>query len=273
MLVICLVFACAAYVQAKPRGRRPTPCTTSSDCNAEKGEVCAVVQTPEGDLNLCLKGCSTTSDCRKGSTCGDDGACHRLQRCTAETVCPAGIPCVYKREEDSEGRCRPLCSNDNDCPQGTTCNSNVCEDDGGPRGRECATSDDCTRDGEVCAAEQGEDGTMGNVCLKGCSTTSDCRKGSTCGSDGACHRLQRCTAETVCPAGTTCVSRRDEDPKGRCQPPCNSVDDCPRGSTCNSNVCEDDRPPRRQGDQQREGQRGSGSRGGRGGRGRGPRGN
>ena len=130
ILAICVVFACVAYVQAKPRGRRSTPCTISSDCNAEKGEVCALVQTPEGALNLCLKGCSTTSDCRKGSACGDDGACHRLERCTTDADCPVGTPCARKRDEDPQGRCQPPCSNDNECPERTTCNSNVCEDDG-----------------------------------------------------------------------------------------------------------------------------------------------
>lgn len=156
-------------------------CTKNSECNT--GAVCNT------KTRQCIQGCLSDNDCPRGKVCGDYNQC--VDCSSKSPTCAVGLVCDKKANACVE------CLTDTDCKSGSKCDTSInkcltatgraqCLPCSKAGQAECATGHTCVNAPLGFGSQ-----TVKNelVCLKKCTTNSDCGSGYTCCSsnNSACN--------------------------------------------------------------------------------------
>lgn len=216
-----------------PGGYCTTWCSSNSDCGA--GSICG--HRSAGGRGICVKACTTDSQCgRPGYGCVG-GSCNPVgagtggvgSPCTTVADCSGGSTavCMPGGSGGTSGMCTVACSAGAACPAGTHCalssGDGVCL-------AGCQSSTDCNA-GQTCADWDG-DGTSECVPAGGagdpCQTNADCSSGTCLTQAGSGwaggYCTKTCTSDTDCSAGSRCVA--SSSGPSMCLRTCSSSGDC-----------------------------------------------
>ncbi len=225
------------------------PCNSDSDCN---GGVCHNLN----GLFRCLQACSSNNCCPSNHRCdtlsGTQKACVPSSSLCPPALCQRDSDCG-KKERCGLGLCGKVCQDKSDCPQGSLCRGSVCfkptpskvgescasgfsceqglrcYDISGKKicsracsrsaigrgspGSACGTNNTCHFDSQCIPLQGGN----GNICLKKCSSTSDCLKSMTCKSIRGSSTYCFCQNDSECKQNEICNKRILGD-YGACAP-------------------------------------------------------
>ncbi|MCA9523211.1 MAG: hypothetical protein KC609_19680 [Myxococcales bacterium] len=124
-----------------------------------------------GRLSYCTKSCRSASVCPSDSQCNDLPARFAAPQSAPETAKTVSSPqCLARR-----GELGSKCSDENDCPLGLECINQI---PGGFCTVECSSTNPCPD--ELNAKCIKLSGNFGIVCLKPCTSSCDCREGTSC---------------------------------------------------------------------------------------------
>ncbi len=201
------------------RGAVGDPCTANKDCSGGLG--CGADPFPGG---YCTVDCSAQS-CPSGVCTPIAGASLCLKACTSGSDCRDGYQCWM-------GACTLPCAGDGDCGTGAQCLDGACTPfSGAPLGAACAVSTDCSS--RVCL-----NGACAEGCTRdlGCPDGQTCTLNASASTLEPTCVPRRATAAP----GAACASDADCD-RGSCQlglcvELCVTNPDCPSGMTCNQLV-------------------------------------
>ncbi|TNE49617.1 MAG: trypsin-like serine protease [Deltaproteobacteria bacterium] len=253
-------YVCNAQKTCEQKAVSPSPsyckpCRSNNDCS---GATCQKV----GDVFRCIQGCANNSCCPSGQQCqtsSGSALCLPSSNACPPALCQSDTDCG-QGERCGAGVCGKTCQSNNDCSQGQVCLSGVCIQPK-PRkvGESCDNNIPCEQDlrcytinnkklcsracsttdigagspGSACRSDSscGFDtqciplkGGSGNVCLKRCSSTTDCLSGMTCKSVRGSSNYCFCTTDSECKQHEVCNKAVLSD-AGACAPkkqPCDS---------------------------------------------------
>jgi len=230
-------------------------CTQESDCPV--GSACDFIAAGSGQKK-CLPGCHLDTNCPAGdkclmpacpkcANCPCLGVCTPpVKTCSADSDCPAGQACGLT-PQDCTIHCQVGCHNDTECRPDQQCLlpgcASVCCDIGvcAPR----ATT--CTSDGECGAGQICMDCGLGNQCIAGCHTASQCGPDEQCSQvvcagfccpDVCTPKPATCESDGECGVGAICTYTDIMNCSGTktCQAGCRDDTQC-AGGTCQKASC------------------------------------
>lgn len=229
----CVNYRCSSGTN--PGGEEGKPCNQGL-CKA--GLKC--VQDPGTSKSLCVRPCSSNTDCLNNFVCNGQfkicvpppktGTRERGQACDPQNTCKQGLQCTVLQSGAQTGLCFPICQGS--CPDGEKCvplsggvKVCVCQQNSEcPTGKQCKNyrciaAAGCTQDSECGADRQCTNGVCTNKPKSGCTSNAECSLGTVC-EQGQCKAIQ--------------------PPKTQCNPACGSGFKCAQGSCIYQSGCKDD---------------------------------